>query len=76
MVIIKEAFCQPKKVGPNEVWVFGLFIAITVDLQRSLFVLNMTKNVKLAMQKPFDVNLVTKLCKTLISFQFFENKIP
>jgi hypothetical protein len=76
LVIIKEAFCQPIKVGLNEVWVFGLFSAIALDLQRSLFVLNMTNNVKLAMQKPFDVHLVIKLCKTLTSFQFFENKIP
>jgi hypothetical protein len=35
----------------------------------------MTNNVKLAMQKPFDVNLVTKLWRTLISFQILENKI-
>jgi hypothetical protein len=35
----------------------------------------MTNNVKLAMQKPFDVNLITKLWRTLTSFQNLENKI-
>jgi hypothetical protein len=35
----------------------------------------MTNNVKLAMQKPFDVNQVTKLWRTLTSFQILENKI-
>jgi hypothetical protein len=49
---------------------------IIVDFQRSLFVFNMTNNVKLAMQKPFDVNLVTKLWGTFISFQILENKVP
>jgi hypothetical protein len=76
LVIIKEAFYQPKKVGPHEVWVLGLFLTIAFDLHRSLFVFNMTNNAKLTMQKPFDVNLVIKLCKTLTSFQFLKNKIP
>jgi hypothetical protein len=67
LAIIKVALCQPEKVGPNEVWVLGLFYAIALDLQRSLFVITMTKNVKLAMHKPFDVNLLTKLCRTFIS---------
>jgi hypothetical protein len=35
----------------------------------------MTNNVKLAMQKPFDVNPVTKLWKTLTSFRILKNKI-
>jgi len=35
----------------------------------------MTNNVKLAMQKPFDVNPITKLWKTLISFLILKNKI-
>jgi hypothetical protein len=35
----------------------------------------MTNNAKLAMQKPFDLNLVTKLWRTLTSFQILENKI-
>jgi hypothetical protein len=58
---------------------YGLLVffkIITFDFQRSLFVFNMTNNVKLAMQKPFDVNLVTKLWRTLTSFQILENKIP
>ncbi len=52
------------------------FFTPTFDLQRFLFVFTMTKNVKLAMQKPSDVNLVTKLWKTLTSFQILEVKIP
>jgi hypothetical protein len=55
------ALYQLEKVGPNEVWVLGLFFAIALDLQRSLFVITMTKNAKLAMHKPFDVNLLIKL---------------
>jgi hypothetical protein len=35
----------------------------------------MTNNVKLAMQKPFDVNAITKLWKTLTSFLILKNKI-
>ncbi len=35
----------------------------------------MKNNVKLAMQKPFDINLLTKLWKTFSSFQIFEQKI-
>ncbi len=52
------------------------FLIITFDFQISLFVFNMINNVKLAMQKPFDVNLVIKLWRTLTSFQILENKIP
>lgn len=37
--------------------------------------LSMTNNVKLAMQKPYDVNLVIKLWRTFTSFQILENKI-
>ncbi len=61
LTIIKVALYQLEKVGPNEVWVLGLFFAIALDLQRSLFVITMTKNAKLAMHKPFDVNLLIKL---------------
>jgi hypothetical protein len=32
LVIIKVAFCQPKKVGPNEVWLLGLFSTAIFDL--------------------------------------------
>jgi hypothetical protein len=35
----------------------------------------MKNNVKLAMQKPFDVNLLIKLQKTHFSSQMFEQKI-
>jgi len=65
--IIKTTFYQPKKAKLDEVWVPSLFYAIALNLQRSLFVLTMCKNVQLAMQKPFDVNLITKLWKTFIS---------
>jgi hypothetical protein len=41
LATIKVAFCQPKKVGLDEVWVFSLFSTIVFDLQRSLFVLTM-----------------------------------
>jgi hypothetical protein len=75
LAIINTAFYQPKKVGPNEVWVSGLFSTIALDLQRSLFVITMTKNVKLAMHKPFDVNPITKSWKTFISLQILEDKI-
>jgi hypothetical protein len=40
-----------------------------------MFMLSMTNNVKLAMQKPYDVNLVIKLWRTFTSFQILENKI-
>jgi hypothetical protein len=53
LAIINTAFYQPKKVGPNGVWVLSLFSTIALDLQRSLFVITMTKNVKLAMHKTF-----------------------
>jgi len=32
LVIIKAAFCQPKKVGPNEVWFLCLFSTVIFDL--------------------------------------------
>ncbi len=75
LTIMKVGFYQPTKVGPDEVWVLSLFSTIAFDLQRSLFVITMTKNVKLTMHKPFDVNLVTKLWKTFTSSQIFEVKI-
>jgi hypothetical protein len=52
LAIIKTAFYQLKKVGHDEVWVIGLFSTTTIDFQRSLFVLTMTKNVKLIIQIP------------------------
>jgi hypothetical protein len=52
-----------------------LFLAIIFDLQRFLFIFTMKNNVKLAMQKPFDINLLTKLWKTFSSSQIFEQKI-
>ncbi len=75
LAIIKAAFCQPKKVGPNEVWVLSLFSTIALDFQRSLFVIT-TKNAKLAMDKPFDVNSITKLWRTFTSSLIFKVKIP
>jgi hypothetical protein len=36
---------------------------------------SMTNNVKLAMQKLFDVNPITKLWRTFTSFQILKNKI-
>jgi hypothetical protein len=47
--IIKVAFCQSKKLRHDEVWVPSLFSVTTIDLQKSLFVFTMTKNVELAM---------------------------
>jgi hypothetical protein len=74
LAILKVAFCQPKKVGFNEVWVPTLFSAIAFDLQRFLFVLTMKNNAKLVMQKPFDLNPLTKLWKTLSSSQILEHQ--
>jgi hypothetical protein len=37
--------------------------------------LSMTNNVKLAMHKPFDVNPITKLWRTLTSSRILENKL-
>ncbi len=73
--IIKATFYWPKKGRLDEMWVLGLFSIVVLNLQRSMFVFNMMNNVKLAMQKPFDVNPVTKLWKTLISFWILKNKI-
>jgi len=70
--IIKATFYWPKKGRLDEMWVLGLFSIVVLNLQRSMFVFNMMNNVKLAMQKPFDVNPVTKLWKTLIFFLNFE----
>jgi hypothetical protein len=55
-------------------WVPRLFLATTLDLQRSLFVLTMKNNVKLAMQ-PFDINPLTKLWGTFFSSWILEQKI-
>lgn len=76
LVILKVAFCQPKKVGLNEVWVPTLFSSIAFDLQRFLFVFTMKNNAKLIMQKPFDLNPLTKLWKTLSSSQILEHQSP
>ncbi len=72
LTILKIALCQPKKVRPNEVWVPRLFLTTTFDLQRFLFVFTMKSDVKLALQKPFDINPFTKLWKTLSSSQVFK----
>jgi len=40
-----------------------------------MFVFSMTNNIKLEMQKPFDVNPVIKLWKTFTSFWILKNKI-
>ncbi len=40
-----------------------------------MLVFSMTNNVKLAMPKPFVVNPITKLWKTLISFLILKNKL-
>jgi hypothetical protein len=61
LAIIKVAFYQFKNVGLDKVWVLGLFSNVIFYLQRFLFVLSMTNNVKLAMHKLFDVNPITKL---------------
>jgi hypothetical protein len=61
LVIIKATFCQPKKVGPMK---YG-FLACS---QLLFLTFSMTNNVQLSMQKPFDVNLVTKLWRTFTSF--------
>jgi len=61
LAIINTAFYQPKKVGPNEVWVSGLFSTIALDLQKSLFVITTTKNVNaLDLQKSLFVITMTK----------------
>jgi hypothetical protein len=65
--ILKIALYQPKKVS-----VARLFLTTTFDLQRFLFVLTMKNDVKLIMQKPFDINGFTKLWKTLSSSQILE----
>jgi hypothetical protein len=44
----------------DELWVLRLFSTTSFDLQRSLFLITMKNNSKLAMQKPFDVNPLTK----------------
>jgi hypothetical protein len=62
-------------VGFNKVWVLRLFLTIVLDLKTFLFILIMKKNVKLVMQKPFDINSLTKLWKTLSSSQILEQKI-
>jgi hypothetical protein len=64
LTILKIAFCQPKKVGPNKVWVPRLFLTTTFDLQRFLYVFTMKSDVKLPMQKPLDINQFNKLWKT------------
>jgi hypothetical protein len=75
LTIFKATFCQLKKVRPKEVCDSKLFSTTTFDLQRSLFVLTMKNNVKLAMQKPFDINPFTKLWRTFFSSWIFEQKI-
>ncbi len=76
LAILKDALCQPKKLGLDELLDLGLFLATAFDLQRSLFVITMKNNSKLVMQKPFDVKPLTKLWITLFSSQILVNKIP
>ncbi len=45
----KYAFCQPKKLGLDELWVLRVFSTVVFDLQRSLFVITMKNSSKLAM---------------------------
>jgi hypothetical protein len=49
LAIIKTTLYQPKQVKLDEVWVPILFSTVAFDLQKSLFMLNMTNNAKLAM---------------------------
>ncbi len=45
----KQPSYQPKKGGPDEIWGFGWFSIVVLELQRSMFVFSMINNVKLAM---------------------------
>jgi hypothetical protein len=74
LAILKVAICQLKKVGFNKEWLLGLFSIIVLDLNMSMFILTMKKNVKLMMQKPFNIDSLTKLWKTFSSFQILEQK--
>jgi hypothetical protein len=55
-----------------ESWVVGWLSTIALDLLRYIYIymLIMQSNAKLAMQKPLDVNSLTKLWINLISSQF------
>jgi hypothetical protein len=75
LAIIKVTFYLPKKGGLDEIWVLGLFSIVVLNLQRFMLVFSMINNVKLAMQKPFVVNPITKLWKTLTSFLILKNKL-
>jgi hypothetical protein len=75
LIILKATLCQLKKVKLNDVWVPRQFSATTFNLQIFLFILTIKNNVKLAMQKPFDVNLLIKLRRTHSSSQILEQKI-
>jgi len=61
LVIIKVAFCQPKNVGLMK-------CGFSACSQLLFLTFCMTNNVQLSMQKPFDVNPVTKLWRTFNSF--------
>jgi hypothetical protein len=65
--VLKDVFCQPKKLRLDELWVLRLFSTTIFDLQISLFVITMKNNFKLVMRKSFDVNPLTKLQRTFFS---------
>jgi hypothetical protein len=73
---IKVAFCHPKKLGSNDVWVLEMLSITSLDIQQSLLKLAMKSNACVAMAKPLDVNPLTHLWRTLSTSIMFTDFLP
>jgi hypothetical protein len=73
---IKVAFCHPKNLGSNDVWVLEMLSITSLDIQQSLLKLAMKSNACVAMAKPLDVNPLTHRWRTLSTSIMFTYFLP
>jgi hypothetical protein len=54
--VIKVAFCNPKNLVGNDVWVFEVLLSSSFDIKQFMFKLAMKSNACAIMVKLIDVN--------------------
>jgi hypothetical protein len=59
--VIKVAFCSPKKLASNDVWVLEVLSTSSFNIEQFMFKLTMTSNACVVMAKLIDMNLLTHL---------------
>ncbi len=59
--MIKVAFCSPKKLAGNDVWVLEVLSTSSFNIEQFMFKLTMISNACVAMAKLIEMNLLTHL---------------